>query len=88
MSNPLQQTIATLAKEKGISLGCPLSPLMAALYLKPLDDALAKLNVFYTRFMDDWVVLAPSRWKLRKAIRITNQTLHELNRLTRFMSCH
>ncbi|MEE2743625.1 MAG: reverse transcriptase domain-containing protein [Bdellovibrionota bacterium] len=33
--------------EKGISLGCPLSPLMAALYLKPLDDALAKLNVFY-----------------------------------------
>ena len=47
--------------EKGISLGCPLSPLMAALYLKPLDDALAKLNVFYTRFMDDWVILAKTR---------------------------
>ena len=29
--------------ERGISLGCPLSPLMAALYLRPLDEAMAKL---------------------------------------------
>ena len=28
--------------------------------------------------MGDWVALATSRWKLRKAIKITNQTLHEL----------
>ena len=28
--------------------------------------------------MDDWVVLAPTRWKLRKAIRIVNETLAEL----------
>ena len=64
--------------EKGISLGCPLSPLMAALYLKPLDDALAKLNVFYTRFMDDWVILAKTRHQLKKAIKIANQTLSKL----------
>jgi hypothetical protein len=25
---------------KGISLGCPLSPLLGALFLKPMDDAL------------------------------------------------
>ena len=28
--------------------------------------------------MDDWVVLAPTRWKLRKAIRIVNQVLERL----------
>ncbi len=38
---------------QGISLGCPLSPLMGALYLKPLDDLLAELGCFYVRFMDD-----------------------------------
>ncbi len=38
---------------KGIPKGCPLSPQMAALYLKPLDDAL-KNHGFHVRFMDDW----------------------------------
>ena len=28
--------------------------------------------------MDDWIMLAPTRWKLRKAVRIVNQTLVEL----------
>jgi len=63
---------------KGISLGCSLSPLMGALYLKPLDDKMKELDVFYARFMDDWIVIAPSRWKLKKAIRIVNKTLNEL----------
>jgi hypothetical protein len=35
---------------QGISLGCPLSPLMGALYLKPLDDRMAQLGVVYVRF--------------------------------------
>jgi hypothetical protein len=29
--------------------------------------------------MDDWVILAPTRWKLREAIRLVNQTLAELH---------
>ena len=33
----------------------------------------------YARFMDDWVILAPTRWKLREAIRLVNQTLAELH---------
>ncbi|MEH2182499.1 reverse transcriptase/maturase family protein [Nostoc sp.] len=64
--------------EQGISLGCPLSPLMGALYLKPLDDRMAQLGCFYVRFMDDWVVLAPTRWKLRAAISVVNQVMNEL----------
>ena len=63
--------------EQGISLGCPLLPLMGALFLNLLDRRMEDIGVFYVRFMDDWVILAPTRWKLRKAIRIVNQTLAE-----------
>jgi len=63
---------------RGISLGCPLSPLMGALYLKPLDDVVAGTGLFYARFMDDWLVIAPNRWKLRKAVHLVNQTLNIL----------
>ena len=66
-------------ERKGISLGCPLSPLMGALYLSPLDKALENLpGVKYLRFMDDWIILAESRWKLRRAVRIMNQVLADL----------
>ena len=37
-----------------------------------------QLGVFYVCFMDDWVILAPTRWKLRRAIRVVNTTLEEL----------
>jgi len=63
---------------QGISLGCPLSPLMGALFLKPLDDRMAELGCFYVRYMDDWVVLAPTRWKLRRAIQAVNQVMNVL----------
>jgi len=64
--------------EQGISLGCPLSPLMGALFLDVLDKRMEAIGLFYVRFMDDWVVLAPTRWKLRKAVRVVNETLAEL----------
>jgi RNA-directed DNA polymerase len=65
--------------ERGISLGCPLSPLMGALYLKLLDERVEETGLAYARFMDDWVILAPTRWKLREAIRLVNRTLAELH---------
>jgi len=64
--------------KQGISLGCSLSPLMGALYLTPLDERMAATGLFYVRFMDDWAVLAPTRWKLRAAVQCVNQTLAEL----------
>ena len=64
---------------RGISLGCPLSPLMGAFYLKRLDERMQQTGLVYARFMDDWVILAPTRWKLRAAIRLVNKTLAELH---------
>lgn len=51
---------------------------MGALYLKPLDDRLEKAGYHYTRFMDDWVILTATRWKLRQAVKLVTQTLAEL----------
>ncbi len=64
--------------ERGISLGCPLSPLMGAFYLDDLDRRMAKTGLFYVRFMDDILVLAPTRWKLRGAVKAVNAMLGSL----------
>ncbi len=62
----------------GISLGCPLSPLIGALFLKELDQRMARFSLFYVRFMEDILVLAPTRWKLRKAVKAVNEVLGSL----------
>ncbi len=36
-------------------------------------------GLFYTRFMDDILVLAPTRWKLRRAVKAVNQVLDGLD---------
>ncbi len=43
---------------KGICLGSPLSPLLANIYLHPLDCALVKAGWHPVRYADDFVVLA------------------------------
>ena len=53
---------------------------MSALYLSPLDEALSSLpGIKYFRYIDDWVILAESRWKLRRAVRLMNQVLAALS---------
>jgi RNA-directed DNA polymerase len=63
----------------GISRGCPLSPVIAAYYLKCLDEQMeGDTRYFYRRFMDDVIVLAKTRWHLRKAVWTVNQHFHQL----------
>ncbi len=64
--------------ERGISLGCPLSPLMGAFFLHELDQRMDRTRLFYVRFMDDILVLAPTRWKLRRAVKVVNEVLRSL----------
>lgn len=63
---------------KGIPRGSSLSPLLGAFYLMELDQKMAKLDVKYFRYMDDVLILAPTRWRLKKSIRVLNQTFSEL----------
>jgi RNA-directed DNA polymerase len=63
---------------KGIALGSPLSPIIGAFFLTELDEVFEKLGLFYKRFMDDILVLAPTRWKLRTAVKVVNQVLASL----------
>jgi RNA-directed DNA polymerase len=53
--------------------------LIGAFFLNALDTAAAKLRLFYIRFMDDILILAPTRWQLRGAVKVVNQTLGALS---------
>ena len=65
--------------EKGIPMGSPLSPLLGAIALMPLDKAMGQINgIFYARFMDDWVVLTKSKSALRKIVKITHEVVNAL----------
>ena len=61
--------------ERGISRGCPLSPIMGAFFLSELDEALERTGLFFVRYMDDVIVLALTRWRLRWAVKLVNRVL-------------
>ena len=62
--------------------GGALSPLIGALYLMPLDklmeDLQATTGIRYQRYMDYYVIFAPTRHKLRKAIKKMYAVLDDL----------
>jgi RNA-directed DNA polymerase len=64
--------------QQGISRGCPLSPLIGAFFLAGLDDQFQHDGLFYVRYMDDILILAPTRWKLRRAIKALNESFAAL----------
>jgi len=39
---------------------------MAAIYLKPLDDGMARAGIALVRYMDDWVIMTTRRHHFRK----------------------
>ena len=57
---------------------CQLSPIIASFYLYEWDKEMAGKSVHYKRYMDDIIVLSPSRWKLRQAIKTVNQDVDKL----------
>jgi RNA-directed DNA polymerase len=57
----------------GISRGCPLSPLIGVALLSHVEAAFSEhKEVFYVRYMDDFLLMAPRRWPLRRAIKQLN----------------
>ena len=61
--------------ERGICRGCSLSPITGAFFLVELDERLEKAGLFFVRTMDDVMVLAPTRWKLRAAVKAVSEGL-------------
>jgi len=65
--------------DNGVPKGSPLSPLLGAIALLPLDKAVGQIQgSFYARYMDDWVVLTKSKTALRKVVKLTHQILNGL----------
>ena len=53
----------------GLRPGGAPSPVLAAFYLHDLDQDLCRQRgIFYRRYMDDLIIIAPTRWALRRAI--------------------
>ncbi|ECA1950138.1 transposase [Salmonella enterica subsp. enterica serovar Virchow] len=54
----------------GISRGCSLSPLLGASFLWYIDQSFSgREDLFYVRYMDDFLVLSDRRWRVRHARR-------------------
>jgi RNA-directed DNA polymerase len=62
----------------GIFRGCPLSPILGALYLQALDDQFDTKNVYYIRYMADILILSKTRWQNRKVVKQLNRCLDRL----------
>ncbi|EMG7889731.1 transposase [Enterobacter hormaechei] len=64
---------------RGISRGAALSPLLAAFHLYAVDSHFEKQQprVRYVRYMDDFLILAPGRWILRRAVRDLKRLMAE-----------
>ena len=69
--------------QQGIPLGCPLSPLLGAVMLAQMDAQISQpAGLHYVRYMDDILVMATTRWKLRRAIAVVKQNLAHLGLTT------
>lgn len=62
---------------RGTPQGAVLSPLLANLYLDPLDHKMAGENQEMTRYADDFIIQCPSRAEAEKALAMVAQWVRE-----------
>ena len=68
-----------LLPTQGLPKGSGLSPLLGALYLSALEKAFDKIkDVFYLRYMDDIIILTPTKRKYVKAKKRLFEVLRQL----------
>lgn len=63
---------------RGVPQGSPISPVLANLFLDPLDEALLGAGFQLVRFADDFVILCRERDEAEQALALTRQTLAAL----------
>lgn len=74
----MQATGELLPQEEGTPQGGPLSPLLANIYLHPLDMALEDDGYRFVRYADDFVVLTRSRSEAEAALELIAQVMQTL----------
>ncbi|NKB64822.1 MAG: Retron-type reverse transcriptase [Gammaproteobacteria bacterium] len=67
-----------LSSPRGISQGAILSPLFCNLYLNQFDQALAKANIPFVRFADDFLLFATSKDEAIKDMQFAEKKLSQL----------
>ena len=66
--------------EKGIARGSSLSPLIGAFHLYIMDVYFSQIdNIYYARYMDDFIIFTKTRWQLRKAVKKLNQFFNQFS---------
>ncbi len=70
--------LSLLRSPRGISQGAILSPLFCNLYLHTFDMALAKANIPFVRFADDFLLFSRAKQDAVKAMQFAGKTLNEL----------
>ena len=63
--------------ESGVPQGAVISPLLANLYLHPVDVAVAEAGFEMVRYADDFVILCRSREEAERALDLTRQLIEE-----------
>lgn len=64
--------------KRGIARSSSLSPLLGAFHLYCIDEYFAKQpNLYYARYMDDFIILTKTRWHLKRAVSKLNQFLDQ-----------
>ncbi|MGY3913510.1 reverse transcriptase domain-containing protein [Aeromonas piscicola] len=59
--------------EMGIGRGCALSPLIGSALLYHVDEHFCRVDdIYYARYMDDFIILTRTRWRLRQLVRELN----------------
>jgi len=74
---PMQRAEKREARTKGTPQGGPLSPLLANIYLDPLDKELEKRGLYFVRYADDIAIYAASQ---RAAERILQRVIKWLSK--------
>lgn len=77
INNPIDTPYGYKNPDYGIALRGPLSQFFSGIYLKPLDDAISKMNVTYLRYQDDILILCKTKRQLNRCKRKMMQVMDE-----------
>lgn len=71
--------VITETKKKGIHQGSPLSPMLANVYLSPVDKALEDEGIEFVRYADDYRLMTKGEEEAKRAMKILEKELERID---------